>query len=159
MKIEFRDDRDDPSLSSAVEMSDLEALAAATLDAEGFAGELEVAITLIDEGPMAQLNSTHLGKSGPTDVLSFPLELLEPGTAPATLDGRPPLNIGDIFICPTVVADNAAAAEVSFQNEMALMVVHGLLHLLGYDHIVDSEAEQMEQRERDLLAVVGRTRP
>ena len=73
--------------------------------------------------------------------------------------GGPPRNIGDIFICPAVVADNARSAAVSFQDEMALMVVHGLLHLLGYDHTVDSEAEQMEQRERDLLAAVGRTRP
>ena len=58
-----------------------------------------------------------------------------------------------------MVSNNAALAEVPFADEMALMVVHGLLHLLGYDHVVDSEAEQMEQRERDLLAVVGRARP
>ena len=159
MKIEFRDDRDDPSLSSDTSRADLESLAAATLAAEGFTGEIEVAITLIDAASMALLNSTHLGKSGPTDVLSFPLEEFEPGAVPTILAAGPPLNIGDIFICPEVVADNAAIAAVSFHDEMALMVVHGLLHLLGYDHIVDSEAEQMEQRESDLLATVGRTRP
>ena len=159
MKIEFRDDRDDPSLSFNIERADLESLAAATLAAEGFADEVEVAITLIDAASMALLNSTHLGKSGPTDVLSFPLEQLAPGAAPTALAGGPPLNIGDIFICPQVVADNAAVAAVSFHDEMALMVVHGLLHLLGYDHIVNSEAEQMEQRESDLLAAVGRARP
>ena len=137
----------------------MEHLAVNTLAAEGFDDNVEVAITLIDEAPMAVLNSTHLGKPGPTDVLSFPLEELTPGAIPATVAEGPPRNIGDIFICPTVVADNATSAAVSFQDEMALMVVHGLLHLLGYDHIVDSEAEQMEQRERDLLAAAGRTRP
>lgn len=159
MKIEFLDDMDDPSLSSAVDIAALGALAAATLEAEGLDDDVEVAITLIDETAMALLNKTHIGKTGPTDVLSFPLEQLAPGAIPVTPAGGPPRNIGDIFICPAVVADNAASAAVSFQDEMALMVVHGLLHLLGYDHIVDSEAEQMEQRERDLLAVVGRTRP
>ncbi|MFC2177279.1 rRNA maturation RNase YbeY [Actinomycetota bacterium] len=159
MKIEFLDDRDDPSLSSAVAIADLVHIAAATLGGEGLGADVEVAITLIDEAAMALLNATHLERPGPTDVLSFPLEELTPGAIPATPAGGPPRNIGDVFICPAVVADNANAAAVSFQDEMALMVVHGLLHLLGYDHIVDSEAEQMEQRERDLLAVVGRTRP
>ncbi len=159
MKIEFLDDRDDPSLSSTAEVDSLERLAATTLAAEGFEEDVEVAITFVDEAPMAQLNTTHLGKPGPTDVLSFPLEDLAPGAIAEGPEGGPPRNIGDIFICPAVVADNATAAAVSFEDEMALMVVHGLLHLLGYDHIVDSEAEQMEQRERDLLAAVGRTRP
>jgi probable rRNA maturation factor len=159
MKIEFLDDRDDPSLSSTAEVDFLERLAAATLAAEGFTDNVEVAITFVDEASMAQLNSTHLGKPGPTDVLSFPLEELTPGAIAEHPVGGPPQNIGDIFICPTVVADNAKAVAVSFEDEMALMVVHGLLHLLGYDHIVDSEAEQMEQRERDLLAAVWRTRP
>ncbi len=159
MRIEFRDDRDEPSLSSPVDIADLEPLAAATLAAEGLEGDIEVAITLIDEPSMAALNSTHLGRVGPTDVLAFPLEPLTPGAAPAAPAGGPPTNIGDVFICPEVVAANAVAAEVSFFDEMALMVVHGLLHLLGYDHTVDREAEQMEQRERDLLATVGRTRP
>ena len=57
------------------------------------------------------------------------------------------------------MASNAAAAEVEFDDEMALMVVHGILHLLGYDHLEDDEAEHMEARERTLLAAVGRIRP
>ena len=158
MKIEFLDDRDDPSLPAA-DVAFLERLAAVTLAAEGLEGDVEVAITLVDEAPMAHLNETHLGKTGPTDVLSFPLEELTPGVIAETPVGGPPQHFGDIFICPAVVADNATAAAVSFADEMALMVVHGVLHLLGYDHIVVSEAEQMEQRERDLLAAVGRTRP
>ncbi len=67
--------------------------------------------------------------------------------------------LGDVVVCPPVVRRNAAAADVPFGDEMALMVVHGILHLLGYDHEDDGDAEKMEQRERDLLALVGRTRP
>ena len=158
MTVAFRDDRDDPSLSD-VDLAELERLAVAMLRAEGLPDSVDVAVALVDEAPMAELNSAHLGKPGPTDVLSFPLEPLSPGVVPTSAPGGPPVDLGDIFICPEVVASNAAAAAVRFRDEMALMVVHGLLHLLGYDHVVDSEAEQMEQRERDLLAVIGRTRP
>lgn len=159
MRILLSDDRDDPSLSAAVGAREVEELVTATLSAEGFPDSLEVSLTLLDSGPMADLNRTHMGKEGATDVLSFPLEALSPGEVPDSAAGGPPLHIGDIFICPAVVTSNAAAAGVAFRDEMALMVVHGLLHLLGYDHVVDSEAEQMEQRERDLLAAVGRVQP
>ncbi|MCP3973660.1 MAG: rRNA maturation RNase YbeY [bacterium] len=158
MRVLFSDDREDPSLS-ALDRDEVESLATLTLAGEGFPDALEVSIVLIDEAPMTVLNGTHMGESGPTDVLSFPLESLSPGVAPEPVDGGPTLLIGDIFICPAVVAGNAAKTGVAFRDEMALMIVHGLLHLLGYDHVVDSEAEQMEQRERDLLAKVGRVRP
>ena len=159
MTIVFTDDRSDPSLSTPVEAERLADLAAIALTAEGYPGDTEVTLTLIDEAAMAVLNESHMGKSGPTDVLSFPLESLAPGTVPDAVPGGPPLHLGDVFISPAVVADNARLAEVPFADEMALMVVHGLLHLLGYDHVVESEAEQMEQRERDLLAAVGLVRP
>ena len=120
---------------------------------------IKTAIVLIDVAPMTELNEAHMGKKGPTDVLSFPLEAMRPGETPAGDPAGPPLGIGDVFICPEVVADNAQSAGVPLRNEMALMVVHGLLHLLGYDHVVDSEAEQMEQRERDLMAEAGLVRP
>ena len=159
MTIAFADDRSDPSLSPSVDSERLAELAALTLRSEGFPGDIEVSLTLIDEPAMAELNEAHMAKSGPTDVLSFPLESLTPGAVSGAVPGGPPLHLGDVFICPEVVADNAKLAEVPFADEMALMVVHGLLHLLGYDHVVDSEAEQMEQRERDLLAGVGLVRP
>jgi probable rRNA maturation factor len=63
-----------------------------------------------------------------------------------------PTLIGDIIICPSVAATNAVEHEVSFEDEIALLVVHGALHLLGWDHAVDDEAERMEARERELLA-------
>ena len=159
MTIVFADDRSDPSSSVLIQSDQLVELARATLSAEGLPAATEVTLALVEEATMAELNQQHMGKSGPTDVLSFPLEALTPGTAPTALPGGPPVHLGDVFICPRVVSDNARLAEVPFADEMALMVVHGLLHLLGYDHVVDSEAEQMEQRERDLLAVVGLVRP
>lgn len=118
-----------------------------------------MAITLVDSDRIAALNAAHLGKTGPTDVLSFPLEQLTPGGAPAGSPNGPPLALGDVLICPQVVRDRADGAGVDFEDEMALMVVHGLLHLLGYDHVNDEDAERMESRERDLLAAVGRRRP
>jgi len=159
MTITFADNRRDPATSPDIDAGELVALAKISLRNEGVPEGAEVSITLLDEQPMGELNEAHLGKVGPTDVLSFPLEPLTPGMAPAPVAGGPPLDLGDIFICPQVVIGNASRSGVPFRNEMALMVVHGLLHLLGYDHIVDSEAEQMEQRERDLLAVLGLVRP
>ena len=66
--------------------------------------------------------------------------------------------LGDVIVAPTYVRRQASDHGVSFEDEMALMVTHGILHLLGYDHVEDEAAEQMESRERELLAKVGRTR-
>ena len=159
MTVSFADEREDPSLPSPVDAIGLTDLATATLVAESVPSESEVVITLVDPPRMSQLNERYMGRAGPTDVLSFPLEELSPGDSPAATPGGPPVALGDVFICPAVVADNAAESAVPFRHEMALMVVHGLLHLLGYDHVVDSEAEQMEQRERDLLSAAGLVRP
>ena len=154
MIVHFADEQDDPQ-----EPGPLEEVALATMLAESLPPSTEVSITLVDEETISNLNEAHMGKTGPTDVLSFPLETLAPGVAPVeTPDGPPPF-LGDILICPAVVRGNAAREQVPFEDEMALMVVHGLLHLLGYDHVVDAEAEHMEQRERDVLAGLGRVRP
>ena len=94
-----------------------------------------------------------------SDVLAFPIESLVPGELPVVVDGGPPPTIGDVLICPAVVRQNAERAGVAFDDELALMVVHGLLHLLGYDHVDDEDAERMEARERKLLAAAGSIRP
>jgi probable rRNA maturation factor len=99
-----------------------------------------------------------MGTTGPTDVLSFPIEDASPGHPPQTLDGGPPLVLGDIFICTDVVDTHATEYEVSFDEELYLMVVHGVLHILGWDHTDDLEATAMESREATHLAKVGRTR-
>jgi len=127
----------------------------------GVKGETEVSLLFVDEDAIAALNEQFLGKSGPTDVLSFPIED-EPGPTGRSPDlggsgpGTSPEEglltlLGDVVICPAVAARNAAEHEVSLDDEVALLVVHGLLHLLGLDHEDDAEAERMEALEQELL--------
>lgn len=154
MPVELSDEQDDP-----LELDAMRRLAEVVLRGEHLPDQTAVSLNFVSDDVMASLNEAHMGKPGPTDVLSFPIETLTPGRAPdATPDG-PPLLIGDVVICPQQVRRQAVAAEVPFQDEMALMVVHGMLHLLGYDHETDDEAEVMEGRERELLALAGRVRP
>ena len=154
MNVSVTDDQDDP-----LEPDKLAALAASVLKAEGLADDTILEVTLVDEETMAERNQAALGRSGATDVLAFPLEDARPGSPPQPSAGGPPIHIGDVLICPPVVRRNASSAGVRFDDELALMVVHGVLHLLGYDHVDDDEAEQMEARERDLLAAAGLVRP
>jgi probable rRNA maturation factor len=136
-------------------------LAQRVLAARGVKGENEVSLLFVDEDAMAALNQQFLGKSGPTDVLSFPIED-EPGPTGRSPDlggsgpGVSPEEgtltlLGDVVICPAVAAVNAVEHEVSLEDEVALLVVHGLLHLLGLDHEDEAEAERMEALEQELL--------
>ena len=137
-------------------------LARAVLEAEGIVSDTEVSLLFVDEATIASLHERFLDKQGPTDVLSFPIEDEadrsgrspdEGGTGPGSIEpdtGRL-LLLGDVVICPAVAARNAVDHEVSLDDELALLVVHGILHLLGMDHEVDAEAERMEQREQQLL--------
>jgi probable rRNA maturation factor len=153
MNIIIADEQDDPL--PAVDLADLARVA---MEAERLPASTELAITFVDEERMTELNTEYMGKSGPTDVLSFPIEDIASGD-PGEGDGGPPLLLGDVMICPSVVHANSQRAGVAFEDEMALMVVHGILHLLGRDHVVDADAERMEQREREILEMIGRTRP
>jgi probable rRNA maturation factor len=138
------------------------ALASAALEAEGVRGPAEVSLLFVDEDTIAGLNERFMHKSGPTDVLSFPIEDEDPSsgrfpdagtTGPTMGDEEPeaPTLLGDVVICPKVAERNAVAHGASFDDETALLVVHGVLHLLGWDHQVEAEAERMEARERHLL--------
>ena len=153
MEIAFSDEQDDPLPSEP-----LVALAGVAMEAEGLPDTTHLSLILVDEDRMAELNTTYMNESGPTDVLSFPIEDFSSGTVAIDPDG-PPLLLGDIVICPSVVQTNAATAGVAFAEEMALMVVHGVLHLLGRDHMIETEAEEMEEREREILAMIGMDRP
>lgn len=144
--------------SIPVGTEDLRSLAQLVLSEEGYPESTEVAILLISSEEMAGYNNRFLNRDGPTDVLAFPVEALIPGIVPDLDPHGPPLIVGDIVISPAYVKTQAESLGVSVEDEMALMVAHGVLHLLGYDHETDEEAEHMEQRERDLLAKVGRTR-
>lgn len=150
MKVVIADDMNEPGQAKP-----LRELAARALVAERLPSDTELSLHLVDADRIAELNEQHLGKKGPTDVLSFPIEDLSPGLVPEPPPDGPPLHLGDVFISPSVVAENAASFGVSFDDEMALMTVHGILHLLGYDHVADDDAELMEGREREILAEVG----
>ena len=147
MSVELADEQDDPVPAGA-----LRALAESALAAEEMAPETELGILLVGPERMAELHARYLGGSGPTDVLSLPIEDLTPGRPPRPSAGEPPLQVGDVVLCPAVIADRAAAAGVGFEEHMALLLVHGVLHLLGYHHGEDVAAERMEARERALLS-------
>lgn len=144
--------------SSGVDPEHLRQLAEAVLFAEGFPPEAEVSITLVEDDEMAAWNSRALGQPGPTDVLSFPVETLLPGKVPDSVADGPPILIGDVVIAPDYVRRQADQYGVGADDEIALMVAHGILHLLGYDHEEDVDAALMEKRERDILAGQGRSR-
>jgi probable rRNA maturation factor len=144
--------------TSGVDRVDLNRWAVVTLAAEGYPDTTEVSLTLVGDDQIALWNQTALGKDGPTDVLSFPVELLAPGVVPEVDVDGPPLLIGDVVIAPDFVRRQAEDLGVDPLDEMALMVTHGILHLLGYDHTNDVQAELMENRERDILQLVGRSR-
>ncbi|WP_421315218.1 rRNA maturation RNase YbeY [Aeromonas veronii] len=112
----------------------------------GFQQEAEVTVRIVDEAESNELNLTYRGKDKPTNVLSFPFE------APPGLEL--PL-LGDLVICRQVVEREAEEQNKPLMAHWAHMVVHGSLHLLGYDHIEDEEAEEMEALERDIMQELG----
>ncbi len=137
-------------------------LAEAVLADEGIRGDTEVSILYVDETTIADLNSRFLGKEGPTDVLAFPIdeEPVEGGRSPDSGGTGPGFNpspeeaptlLGDVVICPSVAHRNAPEHAGTYDDELALLLVHGLLHLLGLDHDDPEEAEVMEAKERELL--------
>ncbi len=111
---------------------------------------VEVTIRLVDVQESAELNERYRYKSGPTNVLSFPFEP-PPGVRSALL--------GDLVICAPLVKQEAVEQGKKEQAHWAHMVVHGLLHLQGYDHQTDSDARQMESLERKILGELGYSDP
>jgi len=120
-------------------------LAAAVLRTEGRVGELT--LTFVDTDEIAALNAEHMGKTGPTDVLSFPLDSID--DTDHAMPG--PVLLGDVVLCPAVASDAAPTHAGTLDDELALLVVHGILHLLGMDHEDEDEATVMEAREQELL--------
>ncbi len=123
-------------------------LAHAVLDDDGRRGE--ITLTFVERAEIAALNVEHLGGEGPTDVLSFPLDaqLAPHDVAPQGV----PVLLGDVVICPAVAAQQAPDHAGTLDDELALLVVHGVLHVLGHDHADPDEAVQMRHRELALLA-------
>ena len=111
--------------------------------------DAEVAVILVDEPAMEELHIEWMGESGPTDVLSFPMDELRPGPE----GGEESLGIlGDIVLCPTVAAHQAQAAGHSTIAELRMLSVHGLLHLLGFDHAEPAEEKEMFGLQAEILS-------
>jgi probable rRNA maturation factor len=143
------DERADGEGDEVVDLDRWAGLAEAVLAGEGVGGAGELSLLFVGEDRMAELNERYLGETGPTDVLSFPLDADE-APEPARL-------LGDVVICPAVAARNAPGHAGSFEDELALLVVHGVLHVLGMDHAEADEAAAMRERERFHLARAGVT--
>ena len=124
--------------------------------------DAEVSLIFVDEDAIADLNERFLGGTGPTDVLAFPIDDDHvpsgrqpdeggrgPGAPAEPVD--PPVVLGDVVMCPTVATRQAPEHAGTLDDELALLVVHGVLHLLNYDHAEEREAETMQRRERELL--------
>jgi len=108
----------------------------------------DLSVLLVDSDAMAALHVQWMDEAGPTDVLSFPMDELRPGTE----DREPePGLLGDVVICPQVAADQAASTGHSAEHELHLLCTHGILHLLGYDHAEPAEEQRMFELQRDLL--------
>ncbi|HEY7582509.1 MAG TPA: rRNA maturation RNase YbeY [Acidimicrobiia bacterium] len=151
MRIEVEDQHG----SSDVDPESVRRWAEQALLAEGYPTNSELSITIVSDQEMARLNADALGIKAPTDVLSFPLDEMHPGLPPPFLIDGPPRLLGDIVVAPDYIRRQAEELDVSFQDEVALMITHGVLHLLGYDHQTDPEAEAMEHRERIILKAQG----
>jgi len=144
-----------------IEVARWETLARCVLEAEGVAGDAELALLFIDEAAMAELNARFMGQEGPTDVLAFPIDDDDvmigrsPDGSTSGPDRGPitdvPLLLGDVVVCPAVAARNAPTHAGTYDDELALLIVHGILHVLGMDHAEPEETKVMQARERELL--------
>lgn len=138
-----------------VESLPIAELARFVLEWEGKPQNTEVSISFVDDHEIAHLNETYRGKKGPTDVLSFECDGFDDDFEDdmAMPDGIDiPFELGDIVIAVDVAMRQTEEFGTSFQEEIELLLTHGLLHLCGYDHIEDDEAEVMEALERRILA-------
>jgi probable rRNA maturation factor len=132
-----------------VDEAAIQRLAVFALDAMHVHADAELAIVLVDEGAMEQLHVQWMDEPGPTDVLSFPMDELRPGTEEAP---TPAGLLGDIVLCPQVAQAQAETAGHSTLDELLLLTTHGILHLLGFDHAEPDEEKEMFGLQREILA-------
>jgi probable rRNA maturation factor len=149
------DEQDQP-----VDVERWSVLACDALTHEGV-GRGELNLLFVSTAAMTDLNREHMGEDGPTDVLSFPIDAGD--DSDGSVVGAE-LLLGDVVVCPEYAAAQAGAHRVdgehdgTLDDELALLVVHGVLHVLGHDHAEPVEAEAMRARERDLLDTYHRSR-
>ena len=132
----------------AVDEPALQRLVSFALDEMRVHQDAELAIVLVDEAAMEQLHVQWMDEPGPTDVLSFPMDELRPGSEDAP---TPAGLLGDIVVCPQVAIGQAETAGHSTLEELFLLTTHGLLHLLGFDHAEPEDEKEMFGLQRDLL--------
>ena len=135
---------------SGVEVDELaiQRLSVFALDQMRVHPDAELAILFVDEAAMEQLHVQWMDEPGPTDVLSFPMDELRPGSEEAL---TPAGLLGDIVVCPQVAIAQAETAGHSPIEEMLLLTTHGILHLLGFDHAEPDEEKEMFGLQRDIL--------
>jgi len=126
----------------------LQRLAIYALDQLHVHPDAELSIVLVDEAAMEQLHVQWMDEPGPTDVLSFPMDELRPGTEDAI---SPAGLLGDVVLCPQVATAQAETAGHSPLDEMLMLTTHGILHLLGFDHAEPAEEKEMFGLQRDIL--------
>jgi probable rRNA maturation factor len=117
--------------------------------------QAELSVILVDEAAMEQLHVQWMDEPGPTDVLSFPMDELRPGSDE---EESPPGLLGDVVLCPQVATKQAETAGHTTQEELLLLTTHGILHLLGYDHAEPDEEKEMFALQRRLLLTFLATR-
>ncbi len=127
-------------------------LAASAACGEGVRRPAELGLAFVDEAEITELAADWLQSDHPTDVLAFPVEAPARRALRAAPAGDPPLLIGDVVVCPRVAARGAGEAPHALADELALLIVHGVLHLLGHDHAGPLESLRMKRRTRTLLA-------
>ena len=135
---------------SGVEVDQPRVLALATYapDYMNIHPDADLAISFTDEATMEKLHIEFMDEPGPTDVLSFPMDELRPGTPE---DMTPAGLLGDIVVCPTVAERQAVTAGHETINEILLLTTHGILHLLGFDHAEPDEEKEMFGLQREIL--------
>lgn len=129
----------------------LHELALFVLEHEKKPENTEVSVSFVTDDAIAELNERYRGKVGPTDVLSFECDGVEDEMSEAVPAEGGVFELGDIVIAPDVAERQTHEFDTTFEEEVSLLLVHGLLHLCGYDHIEDAEAEIMEGREAEIL--------
>ena len=135
-------------LELELDEASLQRLAAFVLDALHVHPQTELGVSLVDEAAIEQLHLQWMDEPGPTDVLSFPMDELRPGRP----DAPTPVGLlGDVVICPQVAEVQAEAAGHDTATEIRVLLTHGILHLLGFDHATPDEEAEMFGLQRDLL--------
>ena len=150
--------------AEAVDVPRWRKLALDALLHEGVRGACELSLFFIDETSISELNLEHMGKVGPTDVLSFPMDgadVMVESQGPGALTRGPsrphpdaddmPTMLGDVLVCPSVARKQFATHAGTYDDEIALLVVHGVLHVLGFDHDDDANTADMRSRELSIL--------